>query len=243
MLLTELGRHLEGITVTELAQHVRLPRPTAFRLLLSLEQTGFVERVDNKYRLGWKIARLGRLADPYKGLISRLQPLLKGIADELNEMIGYAVVNGEADFDLIAEAHGSRLLTLSKGYVGTEFPVHASATGKLVMAELSDDKVRKLLPAKLESLASQTITSREAFIASLTEIREKGYSIVDDELEEGLFALAVAVRDTSQRLIGVLAITGPSQRMRARTIASIVDPLSATARIIAGILQEGQAAN
>lgn len=239
-LLTELGRHLDGITVTELAQHARMPRPTAFRLLLSLEQTGFVERTDNKYKLGWALARLGRLADPYKGIINKLQPILKGIADELNEMIGYAVVNGDADFDLIAEAHGSRLLTLSKGYVGTDFPIHASATGKMVLAELSDEKVRQLLPATLPGLASRTITDREELIASLAEVREKGYALVDDELEESLFALGVGVRDRAGRLIGVLAVTGPSQRMHARSIESIVGPLRTTANLIAALLQEGR---
>lgn len=67
VLLSELGRHRQGITVTELAQAVRMTRPTAFRLLLSLEQTGFVDRVDNRYKLGWQMARLGRLADPMPG--------------------------------------------------------------------------------------------------------------------------------------------------------------------------------
>ena len=66
-LLKKLGHHRHGITVTELAQACEMTRPTAFRLLLSLEQTGFVERVDNHYMLGWQVARLGRLADPYAG--------------------------------------------------------------------------------------------------------------------------------------------------------------------------------
>ena len=71
VLLSELGRHRQGITVTELAQAVGMTRPTAFRLLLSLEQTGFVDRVDNRYLLGWQVARLGRLADPYTGAVAR----------------------------------------------------------------------------------------------------------------------------------------------------------------------------
>ena len=57
VLLGELGRHRAGITVTELAQAVGMTRPTAFRLLLQLEQTGFVDRVDNRYTLGWEMAR------------------------------------------------------------------------------------------------------------------------------------------------------------------------------------------
>ena len=54
-----------------------ISRPTAFRLLNSLERTGLVDRVDHKYTLGWELARLGRHADPYAGLVAKAQPLLQ----------------------------------------------------------------------------------------------------------------------------------------------------------------------
>lgn len=127
-LLTELGWHPGGATATELAQKMRMSRPTVFRLLLSLTQTGFVEKNGAKYRLGWKVARLGRRADPYAGLIAQVQPVLAGLAGELNETINYAVVNGETEFELIAEASASRLITVSAAaYIGLELPLHASA--------------------------------------------------------------------------------------------------------------------
>ena len=236
ILLNELGRHAAGITVTDLAQLVGMSRPTAFRLLSSLEQTGFVEREDSKYRLGWKIARLGRLADPHRGVINRVQPKLDALAEQLNEMIGYAVVNGEADFDLICEAHGSRLLTLSQGYVGRDFPMHASAMGKIVLAELSDDKIIEILPRTLPSMASRTITSRAVLIESLRDVRSKGYAIVDDELEESLFALAVPVRDGTGRLVGTIAITGPAQRVKNQDIDAIAAELNTAGVEIARLL-------
>ncbi|TGN99179.1 IclR family transcriptional regulator [Burkholderia sp. USMB20] len=237
VLLTELGLHPQGITVTELAKCVRMSRPTAFRLLLSLEQTGFVERADNKYKLGWRLARLGRLADPHAGIISRVQPILKALAEELNEMIGYAVVNGDVDFDLIAEASGSRLITLSPGYVARDFPLHASATGKIILAEMTDEKISSVLPETLPLLASRTITDRAALIRSLHKVRKQRYAVVDDELEESLFALAVGVRDERDRLIGVLAVTGPTQRMHTRSLPEVAERLHETAkRIVAKLL-------
>lgn len=232
ILLNELGRHPQGITVTELAQRVRMSRPTTFRLLLSLEQTGFVERSDGKYTLGWKIVSLGRLADPYRGIIARVQPVLKALAEQLNEMIGYAVVSGDADFELVAEASGARLITFTQGYVGRAFPMHASATGKLVLAELSDGKVKTLLPETLPGMTDQTITDRAELIRALQEIREQGYATIDDELEESLFSLAVAVRDEAGRLIGVLSVSGPTQRMKSVPLPTIVEQLRSTANEI-----------
>ncbi|MCQ6246398.1 IclR family transcriptional regulator [Streptomyces malaysiensis] len=239
VLLSELGRHRSGITVTELAQRVGMTRPTAFRLLLSLEQTGFVERTDSKYTLGWEIARLGRLADPYRGIIARVQPTLDTLATQLNETIGYAVVNGETDFDLVAEAAGSRMLTVSQPYVGQEYPLHASATGKMLLAELPDERLEALLPEKLPALTRYTITDRAELLRALHETKELSYTTMDNEVEEGLFAVAVAVRDEAARLIGVISANGPSERMKSGRLPYMVERLQRAAGTIATNLTQG----
>ncbi len=236
LLLSELGNHREGITVTELAQRVGMTRPTAFRLLLSLEQNGFVERIDGKYTLGWEMARLGRLADPHRGIITRVQSVLDTLAEELNETIGYAVVNTETDFDLVAEASGSRLLSMAGGYVGQQFPLHASATGKLVLAQLSDERVSQLLPEVLPAQTRFTITGRDELLRDLHEIQRQGYATLDNELEEGLFSIAVPVRTATGVLIGVLTANGPDQRMKSGRLPHIVEQLRQTAEHISASL-------
>lgn len=231
VLLSKLGLYPQGITVTELAQEVRMSRPTTFRLLYSLEQTGFVERYDNKYKLGWKIARLGKLADPHSGVISLIQDTLQALADDLNELISYAVVNGEADFDIILEVSGSRWYALQGG-INQDLPRHASVTGKIVLAELSDEQVENLLPSKLPAVASRTITDRAEFIRHLQQIRVQEFAIIDDELEDGLFAVGIGVRDHSGKLIGVLGAAGPKQRVLSRSLVHIVNELQKTAKEI-----------
>ncbi|CAL9667296.1 HTH-type transcriptional regulator XynR [Streptomyces sp. enrichment culture] len=233
VLLSELGRHRDGITVTDLAQAVGMTRPTAFRLLLSLEQTGFVVRTDNKYTLGWEIARLGRLADPYRGIVARVQPVLDEVAVDLKETVGYAVVAGETEFDLVAEASGSRLLAASEMYVGVRFPVHASATGKLLLAELSDERVEALLPAELPAVTPYTITDRVELLRALQETRLLGYATIDNEIEEGLFSLAVGVRSGEGRLIGVLTANGPTERMKSGRLPQVAERLRQAAVEIA----------
>lgn len=236
ILLGELGRHRKGITVTELAQAVGMTRPTAFRLLLSLEQTGFVDRVDNRYKLGWQMARLGRLADPYSGAVARIQPILDEYAARLNETVSFAMMRSETSYDVIAEASGSRYLNASHLYVGGNYPAHASATGKLLLAQLSDDKIIATLPEKLESHTTRTITSRTALLKEIREIRKKGYAVIDEELEEGLFAAAYPVRDTANGLIGVLAVQGPVQRFQADKLSGALELLQQAATDIAKAL-------
>lgn len=85
-LLQELGRRPRGTTVTELAQSVAMSRQTTSRLLSTLEQTGLVNRRDSLYRLGYEMARLGRLADPAAGLTERVQPILDEAATDLKRI-------------------------------------------------------------------------------------------------------------------------------------------------------------
>ena len=235
VLLSELGRHRSGITVTELAQAVGMTRPTAFRLLLSLEQTGFVDRVDNRYTLGWEMARLGRLADPYAGAVARVQPILEEYAAKLNETVSFAMVRDKLAYDVIAEASGSRYLNVTM-YVGETYPVHASATGKLLLSEMTDEEVALALPKKLESFTSHTITKRDALIRDLDKVREQGYAVLDSELEEGLFVVALPVRDVAGALVGIVSVNGPEQRLKSDTLPDTVEQLRQAARDIAKAL-------
>lgn len=203
-----------GATVTVLAKAAGLSRPTAFRLLLSLERSGMVDRIDNNYILGWDLARLGRLADPYAGLVARVQPLLQELADKFNETVSMSVPNGQDGLDLIAEAFGSHLVGMSSSLhmVGQQWPLHASSSGKVLLAELPPEKVISILPEQLPAFTEHTITDRKALLRELQQIREQGFGVIDNELEEGLLSLSRPIRDASGTLVAVLTINAPRYR-------------------------------
>ncbi|NHU47029.1 IclR family transcriptional regulator [Rhodococcus sp. A14] len=216
-LLRELAAHPRtGATVTTLAKGVGISRPTAFRLLYSLERTGLVDRIDNNYILGWEMARLGRRADPYAGLVARAQPLLQELADKFNESVTLSVPNSHDGLDLVAEAAGSHVVgimsRMSSHMVGQQYPLHASSTGKVLLAEMPLDKVLALLPEKLEAFTSHTITDRAVLLRELAQVREQGFGIIDNELEEELISLSRPVRDSSGTLVAILTLNSPRYR-------------------------------
>lgn len=235
-LLTEVGKRPEGGTVTELAAATELARPTTFRLLQTLDHAGFLVRADSVYSLGWQVARLGRLADPHGGILSRVQVTLDSLVAEVNETVAYSVVTGPTKFDLIAEAQSSHFITPSQGYMGYQLPLHASASGKVLLADLPEEEALVLLPEELEKFTRFTITDRQFLIQQLAEIRAVGYATLDSELEEGLYGLAVGVRDDAENLIGVLAVSGLDQRMKAASPYSYVDKLKQAATEISEAL-------
>lgn len=237
-LLTELGNHPAGITAAELATITGLPRPTVFRILQTLAYKGMAVRNDKRFSLGLEIARLGRIADPYRGLRPQIQVFVESLAAELGEATAYSVVEGASELNLIAEAQGSYMISTAMGYIGKDLPLHASAMGKILLADLSDDQVITLLPNVLEPYLPGTITSRDELLNELKEIRDLDYATLDNEFEEGLFAIAVPVRDRSGHLIGIFAVSGLDQRMKSRQTNVYVDKMKdAAARLVSNVLE------
>ena len=201
-----------GTTVTILAKAVGISRPTAFRLLHSLELTGLVDRVGNNYSLGCEMARLGGRADPHAGLVAPTRPVLQELADELNETAILAVPNSQDGLGLVVAAAGSRVFgVMSRNMVGKGWPLHASSSGKVLLADTPVEKVLALLPEILESYNEHTVTDRKALLKELDEVREQGFGVNDNELEKGLLALSRPVRDSSGTLAAI-PVNGARER-------------------------------
>lgn len=225
-----------GANASVLARATRLSRPTAIRLLFTLEQAGLVDRFGNNYVLGWDLARMGRLADPYTGLAERTQPILQKLAETVNEMATLQVVNTRDGLDLIAEAVGSHLVNirsqLAEGHTGAEWPLHASAAGKVLLAHMPREKVLSLLPATLPSYASRTITDRDVLLQELARIRKQDYGLVDNELEEEHAAVARPVYDGSGALVAVLTISGPRYRFGLAQVQEALEHMDETRKLL-----------
>lgn len=232
-LLIAVGNHPEGASTAELALETEIPRPTAHRLLLSLAHSGLLQRDGANFTLGLRVAQLGRLADPYRSILPRIQLVLDRVAAEVNESVEYTVFTGPTTQETIAQAASARLLAPSQRYVGRSFPLHASATGKLLLAELADEELRKLLPERLEAFTPRTITDRDELLAELAVARARGYTTLDNELEEGLFVIGVPVRNSSGELIGGLGLSGLDQRMKATNTKRLLERLRAAASELA----------
>ncbi|GAB2647326.1 hypothetical protein GCM10027271_01050 [Saccharopolyspora gloriosae] len=218
-----------GATVTTLAKAAGLSRPTAFRLLHSLEQGGLVDRIDTNYVLGWELARLGRNADPYAGLVAHAQPLLQELADEFNESVTLSIPNAQDGLDLVAEAAGSHVVgVLSQNMVGRHYPMHASSTGKVLLAEQSADQLCRTLPVELEAFTPHTITDRAALLVELGQVLEQGFATIDNELEPELLSLSRPIRDSAGTLVAILTLNGPRSRFGRARIPEALHKMQST---------------
>jgi DNA-binding IclR family transcriptional regulator len=223
------------LTTAELARECALPLATAARLLATLSDEGFVERTADGagWTLGLPLVRLARAADPDRALLAAAPPLLEELAAEAGESAALAVARPGPAMEVIAQADTPGLLGVSR-WVGHEFPLHASAPGKLVLASLDAAALRDWVQrTRPERFTRRTITSVRGLQAELDRVRGQGYAELDDELEPALASLAVPVPAATGAPRAFIGVSGPSGRLDARRRRRLVEPMRAIAARLA----------
>jgi IclR family KDG regulon transcriptional repressor len=214
------------LSIGELARRSHLPRSTVHRLVVNLMRLGFLARDSGseRYRLGLWLAELGIIALSRMGLREKARPIMERLADETGEVVCLAVLerNRSVYVEVVEGRHGLRL----RATVGSAAPLHASATGTVLLAYMPEAEVRSIAAATgLPRLTGITLTQIDPLLERLAEIRGRGYSIDVGESEEGLTGLAAPVRGPSGTVEAALVIAGPGARVladKARRWAPVV---------------------
>jgi len=201
-----------GDTASGLARRTNLPWATAVRLIRTLEHEGFLTRIpDDRYVPGPVLLGLAT-GQGWRLLVSRIAgPELERLVSEVDEAVNLTIVNPGGQLEVV-EQHDPQRLLRSASYIGRWYPEHASAIGKLMLAEYDEERLAAILPDKLRRFGPATLVNRDDLRADLARIRENGYSAAVDELEEGLAAIAVGVRNAERTLVAMVSVSGPSSR-------------------------------
>jgi IclR family transcriptional regulator, pca regulon regulatory protein len=231
-IIRSFGPNAPEQTVSEVASTTQLTRATARRFLITLTALGYVETDGRRFRLTPHVLDLGYSFLSGLGLPDVALPHLERLVAEVDEASEASVLDGE-DIRYIVRVPSTTIMTLAIN-VGGRMPAHATSMGKVLLAGLPDPDLEEFFrTAKLERHLERTITDRDVLRDQLMHVREQGYAIVDQELEEGLIAIAVPVHD---RLGRVVAAINLSTHIARRTIESLRDdllePLQRAARSI-----------
>jgi DNA-binding IclR family transcriptional regulator len=201
-----------GDTLTHLAQACGLNRATAWRLLSTLEGNGLVDRDPgtNRYQLGFTVVRMAAVAGS-GGLPRRTRPVLERTCAAVGETTALAVA-GRQGVVYVDEVAPPSVLTVN--WVSREVPLHATSTGKALLAWLPGTEARDLLGSTLERFTERTTTEPAALLAELAGIRERGYASCAGELEDTLNGVSAPVLDPDTgRPAAVVSIWGPDDRV------------------------------
>lgn len=209
-----------GLTAMQLAEQLNLNRSTVHRLLSVLEAEGLVAREsaigeprNSAYRLGPTLVSLGGLALRQINLRTIALPHLRQLAHKSGETVDLEILVG-GEVLIIEEAPAEHMLRVGVGdNIGARYPAHATSTGKLLLADLSDDELADVLPKKLVALTPHTLTSRQALQAELARVRQQGWAQSWEELELGLAAVGAPIRGRDGNVIAAISVSGPTVRL------------------------------
>jgi IclR family pca regulon transcriptional regulator len=200
------SQHRPRMTLSQVAEATGLSRPTARRILLTLEAHGYARSSGKTFALTPRVLALGYAYLSSLNLTAIAQPYLEGVVERTQEGCSLATLDQtEVVYVTRVATHRISSITLA---TGTRLPAHATSMGHVLLAGLSGPELQRYLAqADLRPLTGHTITRHEDLISRLDLVREQGYAIVDQELEHGLRSVAAPVKDSNGRVIAALALS------------------------------------
>lgn len=199
-----------GATISEIAAELDYAKSTIHRHLTTLEKRGYVVN-DHGYYVGLRFLELGEDARNRRRGSQLAKEKVEELAQETNERAQF-LVEEHAEAVYIHRALGSRAVRTDPG-IGKRIPLHATASGKAILATMPSEKVSCIIEQTLfAEVTEETVTDAEELRCELAEIRERGYAFNREENLDGLHAVGVPVRNPNGGVIGGLSVSGPSHR-------------------------------
>lgn len=216
----------DGMPLKKIAEAVRLPKTTTFRILYTLEREGYVEKVagDRLYRLTSKLMEFAAVKADDRRLQDLAQPVIQNLLSEFQETVNLGVLKGShvLYLEVLESPHMFRLAAR----VGQRGSIHATAIGKALAAFHPAEVVEAAIEnGGLPKYTEKTIQGVRQFRAELTRVRRRGYAIDEQESLEGVRCLGAPILDSSGRAVAAISVSGPSVRMTGPKVRVIAQAL------------------
>ena len=220
-ILEEVARHREGIGLAELSKLVGLHNSTTFHLAKTMVSLGYMrqERDSKRYRVGRPLFALAASALDEIEMVNLATPVLEDLSRETGESGHFAVRMGDSVV-VIARTSGPGAFQLTDR-VGVVRPAHCTALGKIILASLRPDQLKRFLErVELKPSTKKSITDPSALLREITEIRRDAIAFDDGEFNAEVRCVAVPVYNFTGEVIGALGISGPIWRMTDQVLQS-----------------------
>ncbi|HVV23087.1 MAG TPA: IclR family transcriptional regulator C-terminal domain-containing protein [Pseudonocardiaceae bacterium] len=217
-----------SMTVSEIAQVAGLTRAAVRRFLLTLSELGYVYGKNNRFELTPQVLELGYSYLSALSFPDVALPRLEKLVAETSEASEGSILD-RGDIVCVVRVPGPALMTISVN-VGARRPAHASAMGRVLLADLPpaelEDHLRKY---ELTPVLPRTITDPDVLRGELKKVRDEGFALVDQELEEGLVAVAVPIHDRTGKVRAAINLSTHIGRRSVDDMLALVPKLRETA--------------
>ncbi len=220
------------LTLSDVARATGLTRAASRRFLLTLQHLGFVDSDEREFFLTPRILRLGYTYLSSTPFWSLAQTHIEELVDRVHESSSISVRDRD-EIVYVARVPTKRIMTISLA-VGTRLPMYPTSMGRVLLAGQSDDEIDAYLArAELRPLTGRTVTDPAALRAMVMDVREQGWALVDQELEDGVRSVAAPLCDASGHVLGAVNVSAHATRTNLDVLRKQFLPalLDTTARI------------
>jgi len=216
-ILKALESNREGLTIAEIAMVTELPRPTVQRIVLSLQQDGLMCSTGRGKRFGLGPDLLRLALSVHLDIATVIQPVMEILSIEIQETVNLLAQNGRTAVCVMQTCFVHELQVAPK--IGNELPLHASASGKAILAAMSEETAKKVLGSgRWERLTQNTVSRWEDLVPELDNVRITGIATDIEEHTYGVAALAIPLTTLCGKL-HALAVPAPIQRLQKKQLA------------------------
>lgn len=225
------------LNITELADKLDVGMSTAHRLASTLVSEGFLAKDPNTkmYRPGVSILSLGNVVDTQMDRFHKFVPFLEALVEKSRETVHLGVLRNDSIIYLhkIESNHPVRLQT----HKGRLNPIHCTSSGKVILAYLPPEEVKRILAKGMPRFTSKTVTSPEVLVKQLEHIRRQGFVVSEEEFLEGVTSIAAPIHNRLGTVMAALNIAGPTQRMKGMAMPRLQKLVVETAKDISAMIQ------
>jgi IclR family pca regulon transcriptional regulator len=224
------------MTLSEVAQRTGLTRAAARRFLLTLESLGYVASDGRRFRLTPKVLDLGFSYLSSMELWDVAMPYMEEVSASIHESCSASVLEG-CDIVYVARVPTKRIMSVALG-IGARLPAITTSMGRVLLAQLDDGAVAQHLDTcPVRRHTEYTVTNPAALRDILRAVRQQGWCLVDQELEDGLVSIAVPVRNKRGRVLAAMnASTHASRTSPEQVVGNFLPVLQQAAQKIAAAL-------
>lgn len=198
-----------SMTLSEVASASELPRPTARRILITLEQLGYVRSGERGFMLTPRVLELGMAYIGSINIWDVVRPNLVQLVRQTNESSSIAQLDG-SDIVYVARVAVPKLVTLSVT-IGTRFPAVSTSLGKVLLADLPGDELDRVLAQPSRSgIVPSWQPGRAEIDDVLATVRERGWAMSDEHLAMGIRSIATAIRDEAGNTVAAVNVNANS---------------------------------
>lgn len=208
--------------ISEIARKLGLQKSAVYRIVQTLVENKILEKQGSKYKLGFKLYKLGILAQCESELIACSLPHLERLSAATGETSNLVVLEGNVAMYVAQQTSDHLIRMFTK--IGAKVMPHCCGAGKVLMSDMSINEIDEIIVQNgFPTYTKNTISNREMLLQELENVKNNGYAVDNEEREKGVMCIAAPIKDESGRIIASISVSWPKFRFNHEITAEFVD--------------------